>query len=447
MIVMKFGGTSLGDAPRVRQVAELVRARLAERPVVVVSAHAGVTDAILEQSRMAVRGEHDLAPLLERHRQLAADLDVDVPELDELLQELGDLLRGVSWVRELTPRVLDLASSYGERLSSRLVAAFLQKGGIPARAVMADEAGLRTDSRFGRARPLPESDAAIRDYFDQGPDTVPVVTGFIGGDADGNITTLGRNGSDYSAALFGKALGVGEIQIWTDVPGVMTADPRIVAHARPLEVVAYDVAAEFAFYGASVLHPATLVPAIEADIPVRVLDTRQPEAPGTLVLREQGEPSVRAICHKRGISLLDIVSPRMLGHHGFMAKVFHACDRHEVSLDMIATTEISVSATVDDDRNLDALVADVSRFSEVTVNRNITAIAVVGPGVGESTEILGELFRALSTEGVPIRMTSMGARRTNIGIVVEAADTERAVSCLHDALLGDVRSTGAAPGS
>ncbi len=436
MIVMKFGGTSVGDAANIGRVVELVRARLADRPCVVVSAHSGVTDALLEQAQKAVAGKHDLTPLRERHQKICDELGVKVPEHDGLFQELGDLLRGISLVAESTPRLLDHVASFGERLSVQTIAAALRHAGVGAEAVMAYDAGLRTDSRYQRARPLPESYAAIEAQLAK-RDAVCVVTGFIAKDATGSITTIGRNGSDYSASLFGRALHASEIQIWTDVPGVMTADPRLVPDARPIESMTYDEAAEIAFCGGKVLHPATLQPAVEADIPVRVLDTRNPNGPNTVIWREvsSSRPVVRTVVQKRGICLVNIVTPRMLGAHGYMARIFDAAARHEVALDMIATTEISVSATVEDDRRrLPALLAELQQLGEVTIDRQVAAVAVVGHAVGESPETLGTLFSTLAREGIALRMVSMGARRTNVGIVVNEADTARAVQSLHAAL-------------
>jgi aspartate kinase len=450
MIVMKFGGTSVGDAANIRRVVELVRARLKDRPCVVVSAHSGVTDALLDQAHKAVSGKHDLAGLHARHAKIAEELGVEVPAHAPLLQELADLLRGISLVAETTPRLLDQVASFGERLSVHTVAAALAKAGIPAEAVMAFDAGLQTDSRYQRARPLPQSYDAIAKFFrERGGDdpaaggaSVAVVTGFLAKDAAGSITTLGRNGSDYSASLFGRALHASEIEIWTDVPGVMTADPRLVPDARPIECMTYDEAAEIAFCGGKVLHPATLHPAVEADIPVRVLDTRNPTGPNTVIWREvpASRPVVRTVVQKRGICLVNVVTPRMLGAHGYMARVFDAAGRHEVALDMIATTEISVSMTVDDDRRrLGAFLDELRALGEVTVERNVTVVAVVGHAIGESPQTLGAIFSTLAHEGIAPRMVSMGARRTNVGIVVDEADTAKAVNALHGALLNEPR--------
>lgn len=437
MLVMKFGGSSLADAARIRRAIAIVRERLAEHPLVVVSAHGGVTDTLLEQAKAALEGKQNVRRIVERHRTITRNLGLQIPEHEVLFRELSDLMRGISFVGEITPRVLDLVASFGERLSAWTVAAAMTAEGLEAEAVMAYDAGLVTDARFGRARPQPESDEQIRKFF-AGRAKVPVVTGYIAKDKAGNVTTLGRNGSDFSAALFARALRAQEIQIWKDVPGVMTADPRIVPEARPLLSITYDEAAELAYYGAQVLHPATMLPAIEAQIPVRVLDTTNPHGPNTLILPqvEQTLGAVRAIVHKRGVHLVNIVTPRMLGHHGFMARIFEACARHEVVLDMIATTEVSVSATVDASANLEPVIEDLKEIGQVSVDREVASVAVVGHGIGESPELVSSVFKILTEQSIPTRMISMGATRTNVGLVLDEVHMRTAVQALHRGLLG-----------
>lgn len=284
MIVMKFGGSSVGAPERIARVLEIVKGRLPRRPVVVVSAFRGVTDELLELGREALRGELGrLEGIAARHREAARALGVDAAPVEPLLAELEQLARGVSLLKELTPRTLDRLAGYGERLSVRIVAAAFSKGGVPARAVDAHEAGLLTDERFGGASPLPEADALLRaSLAGEGP--LPVVTGFIGRTRGGELTTLGRNGSDYTATILGAALGAEEVEIWSDVDGIMTADPRIVPEARPLETLSFAEACELAYYGGKVLHPHTLVPAMRKGIPVRALNTFKPERPGTRIV-------------------------------------------------------------------------------------------------------------------------------------------------------------------
>jgi aspartate kinase len=347
MIIMKFGGTSLGTAESIQNVFGIVRGRLDQDPVPVVSAHAGVTNSLVDIAETAPGGDADVSKIVDFHHRLLEDLELPVDLLEEQLTEMADLVRGMKLVSEASPRVRDLLLSFGERCSARVLAAYFNKHGLPAQAVDAFEVGLRTDGNFGRARPVAD-DGRIADNMSR-VEGIPIVTGFLGRDADGNITTLGRNGSDFSAALFGNALDAEEIQIWTDVDGVMTADPRLVESARPIPTMSFGEASELAYYGGKVLHPATILPAMEKSIPVRVLNTHNADNPGTVILPTYDESSapVRAVVHKDDIHLINLVSPPMLQQHGFLAKVFGIAEAHEVDVDLVATSEVSITMTVD----------------------------------------------------------------------------------------------------
>jgi aspartate kinase len=432
MLVLKFGGTSVGDATRIRTVFSIVRDRLARRPVVVVSAFSQVTDYLFQLARDAVKGKHDLTWLRERHLAVIRDLDVERDLVDTHLRELSDWLRGIALVGELTPRSLDSVASFGERMSSTIIAAYFSKRGLPARAVAAYEIGLLTDSRYGRAKPLPDIDSvlsvALREMAE-----VPIVTGYIAKDQEGNITTLGRNGSDYTASILGRAVRAEEIQIWTDVDGVMTGDPRLVTEALPLREITFDEAAELAYYGASVLHPSTIEPATECNIPVRVLNTHDPQSPGTLIVGSiaRKAPVVRAIVYKEDVTLINIVSAKMLMDYGFMARVFDACARNEVVLDLIATTEVSVSVTTDDDKNLAALVREIGQFAKISVEKDLAVVSVVGHGIKGAVWVAGKIFGTLSDLSIDVRMISMGALRNNVQFLVRNEEVPRTVQCLH----------------
>jgi aspartate kinase len=431
MLVMKFGGTSVGSAPAIRQVLAIVRRQLARAPLVVVSAHAGVTDLLLEIGRQAPAGGTDTAPIARRHREILVELGLSPTLLDPLLQDLHDLVVGMKLVGEASPRALDHLASFGERMAARTIAAFFAQQGLAARAVDAHEAGLRTDSNFGRARPLPD-DGRIALYF-RGFAGVPVVTGFLAADEHGNLTTLGRNGSDYSAALFGNAVGAEEIQIWKDVEAVMTADPRLVPDARPIPTMSYAEASELAYYGSKVLHPATILPAIEKRIPVRVLNTRQPDSPGTVILPEYHEAGsiVRAIVGKLGVHLLTLVSPRMLAQHGFLARVFGAAERHEVDIDLVATSEVSITMTIDAARGLERFAAELRQIGTVQVEPAQALVCVVGQGMAEMPGVAALVLGALAEAGVRVRAISQGAVKINLALVVSDTDMQQAVQVLH----------------
>lgn len=431
MIVMKFGGTSLGSAARIRKVLEIVRGHLAHRPVLVVSAHAGVTDALIELADRAASGDPDTSAIEERHEEILAELGLANDLLDPLLRELADLARGMALVGEASPRARDYLLSFGERCSARVVAAFFTAQGLPARALDAFDIGLRTDSSFGRAKPLPDDGRIARALAAIAE--IPVVTGFIAKDERGNVTTLGRNGSDLSASLLGHALNAEEIQIWTDVDGVMTADPQLVPAARPIRRMSFDEASELAYYGGRVLHPATLVPAMQKGIPVRVLDTSRPDSPGTRILAELDEPAatIRAIVHKRGIHLVNLVSPRMLQQHGFLARVFAAAARHEVDVDVVATSEVSITMSTDSAHGLEGLREDLSAIGEVTVEPNHALLCVVGRGIAERVDVPGIVFGTLARAGVRVRVISQGAIKVNLAMILAEQELERAIRALH----------------
>ncbi|MCB9888183.1 MAG: aspartate kinase [Planctomycetes bacterium] len=438
MIIMKFGGTSVGTPQSIANVLQLVQQQRAEDPVVVVSAFSGVTNALVELGNSAPRGAADLGPITLRHRQMLADLRLPGDLLDPLLGELADLTRGMQLVKEASPRAMDLLLSYGERCSARVVAAYFTAQGMPAVAVDAFAAGLRSDSNFGRARPVPD-DGRIARAIDEARQTgLPVITGFLAADKHGNITTLGRNGSDYSAALFGNALDVREIQIWTDVDGVMTADPRLVEGTRPIPTMSFGEASELAYYGGKVLHPATILPAMQKNIPVRVLNTHRPDSPGTVILPRYSEPGVpvRAVVHKPGIHLITLVSPPMLQQHGFLARVFAAAAEHEVDVDLVATSEVSITMTADRADHLQGFRDALSGLGEVSVESGHAMVCVVGQGIAAEPGVAAQVLGTLAEHRVRVRVISQGAIKVNIALVIDQADLARAVNALHRRFFG-----------
>jgi aspartate kinase len=444
MIVMKFGGTSVGDAERIRVVADLVRRAAAgherpeDRPVVVVSAHAGVTNLLFDLARQAVeRGEASIEPVAAREREILEGLDLPADLVAEELCELRTLLTGVAMVRELTPRTQDCIAGFGERMSAKVVAAHMAAGGLAAVAMMAWDAGLTTDARFGAARPLPGTDAAIRRRIRAAP-AIPVVTGYVGRTEKGEVTTLGRGGSDYSAAIFGAALGAEEIQIWTDVDGVLTTDPKIVRGARILEELSFDEAAELAYFGAKVIHPATMLPAVEKNIPIRVLNTFNPGAPGTRIVATSGRSRevVKCIASRRGVRVVNVVSTRMLGAHGFIRRLGEVFDRHEIPLDMMATSEVSVSLTVDEKLSVAPALAEIAQFARVEEEAGRAIVCIVGHGLRDTPGIAAKVFQALARANVNVLMVSQGASRINLGVVVDGKDAEASVRTLHEEFFG-----------
>ncbi len=436
---MKFGGTSVGDPSRIRNVASIVRSALERRPVVVVSAASKVTDMLLTAARNAEQGRVDAGPIVERCSALLRAFELDASLVAREIELLREALDAIARAGHASNEGLDLVASFGERISVRTVSAALRGMGVDARAFDAWDLGMITDDNFGAAEPLKSSESAIgASVLRAAAECVPVVTGFIGKTADGRVTTLGRGGSDYSAALFGAAVGADEIEIWTDVDGVMSSDPRVVPTARTIPCLSFSEAAELAYFGAKVLHPKTILPAVQRAIPVRVLNTFKPDAPGTVITANGAgiDPAspVRAIASKSGITVVQMVSSRMLLAHGFLARIFEAFARHKVVVDLVTTSEVSVSATVDRESGLAEALEELRGFAEVTVTRERALVAVVGLGVGETVGLAGRVFSALGEAGISVEMISQGASRVNLSLVVAGDACDRAVRTLHERL-------------
>jgi aspartate kinase len=356
--------------------------------------------------------------------------------LSNSIESLKGLLTSAAVVRHRWPALQDAIVAHGELLSSYLLAEVLHSRGMAARFVDA-RICIITDDEFGSATPLADITSQrtcnlLSPIIDQGE--IPVLGGFIASSSDGPTTTLGRGGSDYSAAIVGAALGAREIQIWTDVCGVLTADPRIVKSARTIPRLSYEEAAELAYFGAKVLHPKTIQPAVQQRIPVRICNSHIPEDAGTIVVAEPGASggTVKAIAHKTGVTTVQISSARMLGAYGFLRAIFEIFDRHKTVVDVVTTSEVSVSLSLDSARGLEAIVRDLSEIGEVTIERERAIICVVGEGVRATPGIAAKVFSTLSK--INISLISQGASRINVTFAVDEAEASRAVNLLHTAL-------------
>ncbi len=438
MLVMKFGGSSVADAEQIQKVFEIVKGRASRRPLVVCSAHKGVTDLLIGAARRAAKGDPDAAPIIDRQRRVVETLGVDPTMLDGFYRELEDVLRGISLVREVSPRVLDFVQSFGERLSTRVIAAFFSAQGMAARAFDAFELGFITGETFGQARPIKGHEQLMRTAYQEkvGAGMVPIVTGFIGKTHSGEITTVGRNGSDYTATVFAAALGAEECEIWTDTDGVMTADPSLIPSARSIPRMSFAEASELAQYGGRVLHPSTLLPAVERNVPVRVLNTNRPHHPGTVITVDGGEATdpITSIAYKERQWVITIENPTMLGQHGFLARVFEIMGRLRIDVDMISTSHISVSMTTPMLTDLQELQDALSQHGRVTVARDKTIVSIVGRNVKHQTGLGARVFGALRDAGVNVEMVSHGANNINIGLLIDDAEIGKAVRSLHSAL-------------
>jgi len=450
MIVMKFGGTSVEDAKAIERVASIVKGRLAQRPVVVVSAMAKVTDTLLTMAKAAGAGERKTAlklcrSLQERHYNTASEL-LGTALFTEFHSELGadfealdELLRGICAVGEITPRTTDHVASYGEALSSRIVAAALAARGLNGAHVDSREV-LVTDSDYMQAVPqFEETNARLQErvqpLLEAGK--VPVMGGFIGSNRAGITTTIGRGGSDFSAAIFGAGLNADRIEIWTDVDGILTTDPRICPEARRIKVISFDEAAELAYFGAKVLHPATVLPAIQKNIPVYVLNSRNPSCEGTCITNHapQGRNLFKAIAAKKRITIVEVAAPRMLLAHGFLKAIFDAFDRHKVAVDVVSTSEVSVSLTVDSNQAIPALAADLAKLADVKYEGRKAIVCVVGENLREKPGVAALVFRELADK--KIRMISQGASEINLTFVIEEDEVPDVVQRLHRTFFAD----------
>lgn len=448
MIVVKFGGTSVADADAIRRAAEIVRGRLDRRPVVVVSALSGATNTLLTLGEQAASGQligaiRAVEGLRERHLKEAEALLVTCSEMPDIcaelsatFDELASLVGALSVLGHVTPRSQDAIAAMGERLSSMLAAAAFRAAGIDAVHVDARDV-MVTDEAYCGATPLPERIAErarehVLPLVRQGK--VPLMGGYIGSTERGVTTTLGRGGSDYSASLLGAALQADAIEIWTDVDGMLTADPRVVEGAQLIAQIRFDEASELASFGAKVLHPSTIAPAVKLGIPVWVFNSRNPGGTGTRITFDAPRRPVSAIAGKRGTSVVRVGTPRMLLTHGFLRQVFEIFDRHQTSVDVVATSEVSVSVTVDDPARIDEVLMDLRQLGDVTFERNKGIVAVVGAGMADDGRAIARALAAV--QDMRVQMVSLSASGINLTLLFDADDVVPAMQRLHAAFFG-----------
>jgi aspartokinase/homoserine dehydrogenase 1 len=471
--VMKFGGTSVGDASRIRSAAAIAAEASKDRAVVVVvSAMSGVTNTLIAAAGKAATGDEAAAEALtralhEKHHETIGSLISDIESRRQLLSEIDALIdraanycRGCALLGELSPRALDVIAGTGERLTARMAAAVLREMGL--RGVAFDATDLIvTDEVHGGARPLAgptrkKTQAALFPVLEAGG--IPVVTGYVAATAKGIPTTLGRGGSDYSATILGAALDASEVIIWTDVNGVLTADPRMVPDAATLDEVSYTEAGELAFFGAKVLHPMTLRPVIESAIPVWIRNSFQPQLAGTKITHSvrPAPQGVKAVTATRDVAMIAIAGPGIIGVPDIAARIFTASASVHANIVMISQSSsqdsicfvVQAADAARTEKALrDALYEDVHQhdLEHIKVNRNVAIVAAVGENMAGTPGIAGRVFSTLGKEAINIIAIAQGSSEYNISFLVESGGMEKAVKALHQAFgLGRQEKSGGA---
>ncbi|MGE3797318.1 MAG: aspartate kinase [Thermomicrobiales bacterium] len=452
MIVLKFGGTSVGTLERVRDAASIIEAQAKPRAVVV-SAASGVTNMLLDAARLSAAGDmpatHVIVEAIEaRHHEIIGGIQSDEERkvarsiVDALHGELRRDLDEARIASSTSPALSDQIVSIGERSMSVMMAATLRDRGTPAAHVFAHDV-IATDDRHGNARPdrhrtREQAEERVRPLLDGG--LTVIMTGFIGGAPDGSITTLGRGGSDYSATLLGAALMAEEVQIWTDVPGVLTADPRVVKNTRVVPQISFDEAQELAHFGAKVLHPRTIRPAVALDIPVRILSTFAPQEPGTLITRESSNQQLKAVSVMSGLQLLTVDVPELEDLSGAASKVFGTLyeDRVEVVLVSQASSRRRMTYLIDGtssggcDPVLERLADSLQDFEAIVgCTPDVAIVAAVGHGAAEQPKALSQLLAALGREAIPILASSQQASNAALVAAIPSQFAERALQAVH----------------
>lgn len=444
MIVLKFGGTSVGSAEWMDTAISITEEQISRAPVLVSSAMSGVTNKLMLISAESEKGNYDAA---KRHFEeiksthiaaiedfLEGDIAIRATkQVDEIFHEQESLIKGLCLLRECTTRSIDALVSCGELLSTTLLYYRMKQRGIDA--VFLDSRDMFiTDNTFTNANvDMSMTMKNIAATIKPEPGRIYVAQGFIARTTAGITSTLGRGGSDYSAAIIGAALRADEIQIWTDVCGIMTTDPRIVDNVTTIPEISYEEAAELAFFGAKVVHPSTIQPAVKRAIPVMVKNSRDPGHPGTAIKKNVEGKGLRAIACKKDITVVTIVSSRMLNTYGFLSRIFSIFEKYRTPVDLIATSEVSVSMTIDIDNNLNDIIQELSELGEVSIDSDQSIICMVGPHLWKDTSFLSKAFAAM--KGVPIRLITVGSSEINLSMVVSNKNANTVIKYLHTAFL------------
>lgn len=437
MIVSKFGGTSVQNAEAIRRVKNILSNKQ-EQTFVVISALSKVTDSLLKISDNVIKGERDgsfeiLQRIILRHKDISYELEIlefVEDKIDEFAKELETLIEALSFLGEISPRSVDRILSYGELLSSYITYYFLYQNGFDI-VYLDPRVIIKTDSNFTKAEIDYDLTSKVLSKIISKKHQYYITGGFVGSSSLNQTTTLSRGGSDYSAAAIASILNAKELEIWTDVPGIMTSDPRMVPNAKTIKELSYSEASELAYFGAKVLHPKTIFPAVKKGIPVKVLNSLKPDSDGTIItLNSSKVQIVKAIAFRRGITVITIKSNRMLGAIGYLATVFNIFSKHQTSVDLLSSSEISISLTIDNTNNLNYIIEELSQISDVAIISNQAIVSIVGEGLKDSTTIASRIFNVL--KGEKIRMVSMGASDINFSFVIDEDRLENVVNKLHN---------------
>jgi aspartate kinase len=437
MIVMKFGGSSLKDAGYIKRATEIIKERLSEDPAIVVSAHADVTDMLI---KVAQRSSKSAKPDLEGfsriqklHHDIVDGLALKRDFLQQLFQELELLLKGVCLLKELTPRTLDHILSFGERLSARIIARYLSSKNIPARAIDGYTLGILTNSNFGNATPLEGIYRRIARNIKRSK-ALPIIAGFIGKNSRGDITTLGRGGSDYTAAIVAASINAKELQLWGNTPGIMSVDPALIKNAKPIKIMNFEETSELAYYKGR-LQPHMLLPAIRKNIPIRVLDIRNPNSHGTLIVSTASElkDKVKSIAYKKEISLINFTSPQMLIKKDILAEVFNILARYNIAIDMVSSSKASISlATEGKKKELLQPLKELSTLGSVNILHHKAILCVVGKGLRNLPGLPNKILLTLESKDIKVEMISQGALGINIALLINQTQLPKALRILHE---------------
>lgn len=440
-IVMKFGGTSVSSKKTVLTIADVVKREKNTTPIIVVSALSGVTDLLLFLATQPPKEKkHLIQEFRKKHEDLIETIWEEKSQQKELKEYIAKTIKELQKVLRAKPTngLTDKILSYGEILSSYIIAQSLRKKGLQTKQVIATEL-IVTDENFGSSEFLPEetkekTQKKLLPLLHKG--VIPIVTGFIGATEKGQTTTLGRGGSDYTAAIIGFCLDASEIQIWTDVNGIYTADPKMVKKARHIKKISYAEASEMAFFGAKVLHPRTIRPAVKANIPVRVLNTFNPKHSGTTILKDSKNiHQIAAVSYKKNVTMVNLNSTEMLFAKGFLVRIFQAFAKHNISIDLVSVSEVNVSVTLNNDELLHYATEELKKFTTVTVTNNNAIVSLIGKGITSSPETTKKIFELLDKKNIMIKMLSMGATNSNVSLVISNDVLEHAVNVFHNSLI------------